>query len=216
MTDITRIGRDHLARDGAASLSLRAVARDLGVVSSAVYRYVASRDELLTLLVVDAYCELADAVDAAIAATPADRVRRIHAGVAAMRAWARAEPTRWALLYGSPVPGYAAPAEQTTEPGTRTLLALLTLAVSANGSGVDDPAPVRLTRSLRADLRAMAAQVGVPVSEDALADLLLWWSSVVGMISAEVFDQLGADTVTDTDALFGHHLTRLDRLLRLG
>ena len=55
MADITRIGREHLTAEGAAALSLRAVARDLGVVSSAVYRYVKSRDELLTLLVIDAY-----------------------------------------------------------------------------------------------------------------------------------------------------------------
>ena len=66
MRDIVRIGRQHLATDGAAALSLRAVARDLGLVSSAVYRYVASRDELLTLLVVDGYDELGDAVDAAL------------------------------------------------------------------------------------------------------------------------------------------------------
>ena len=58
MRDIVRIGRQHLATDGAAALSLRAVARDLGLVSSAVYRYVASRDELLTLLVVDGYVHL--------------------------------------------------------------------------------------------------------------------------------------------------------------
>ena len=63
MDDITRIGRQHLAEYGAAALSLRAVARDLGVVSSAVYRYVKSRDELLTLLVVNGYDELGEAVD---------------------------------------------------------------------------------------------------------------------------------------------------------
>src|SRR5882762_11151601 len=63
--EITAIGRRHLATEGAAGLSLRAIARDLGMVSSAVYRYVASRDELLTLLLVDAYSELADAVDRA-------------------------------------------------------------------------------------------------------------------------------------------------------
>ena len=59
---IVEIGRKHLVTEGAAGLSLRAVARDLGMVSSAVYRYVQSRDDLLTLLVVDAYTELADAV----------------------------------------------------------------------------------------------------------------------------------------------------------
>ncbi len=66
IADIVRLGREHLAAHGAAALSLRAVARDLGVVSSAVYRYVANRDELLTLLLVDAYNDLGDAVDAAV------------------------------------------------------------------------------------------------------------------------------------------------------
>ena len=53
--EILRVGREHLASHGAAGLSLRAVARDLGMASSAVYRYVASRDELLTRLIVTAY-----------------------------------------------------------------------------------------------------------------------------------------------------------------
>src|ERR1700709_382880 len=60
---IIELARRHLVEHGAAGLSLRAIARDLGMVSSAVYRYVASRDELLTLLLIDAYSELADAVD---------------------------------------------------------------------------------------------------------------------------------------------------------
>src|ERR1700712_984707 len=66
LEDITRIGREHLATGGAAALSVRAVARDLGVVSSAIYRYVRSRDDLLTLLVVDGYDELGDEVDEAV------------------------------------------------------------------------------------------------------------------------------------------------------
>ncbi len=76
LEDITRIGREHLATEGAAALSVRAVARDLGVVSSAIYRYVRSRDDLLTLLVVDGYDELGDAVDAALATVPADAAPR--------------------------------------------------------------------------------------------------------------------------------------------
>src|SRR5687768_5644222 len=79
VSDIVRLGREHLATHGAAALSLRAVARDLGVVSSAVYRYVANRDELLTLLVVDAYSELGDAVDVAVSAgLDADFAGRFH------------------------------------------------------------------------------------------------------------------------------------------
>src|SRR5689334_10083726 len=120
--DVTRrvleIGRRHLTEYGAAALSLRAVTRDLGMVSSAVYRYVANRDELLTLLVVDAYTELADAVDARLAEIHrAGWDTRIVAVGVEVRQWALREPARYALLYGSPVPGYEAPGEQTTEPG---------------------------------------------------------------------------------------------------
>ncbi len=108
--DVTRrvleTGRRHLAEYGAAALSLRAVTRDLGMVSSAVYRYVASRDELLTLLVVDAYTELGDAVDARLAElSRAAWDTRALAACVAVREWALREPARYALLYGSPVPG---------------------------------------------------------------------------------------------------------------
>jgi AcrR family transcriptional regulator len=114
MADIVRIGRRHLATEGAAALSLRAVARDLGVVSSAVYRYVASRDELLTLLVIAGYDELGDEVDAALAKVdPDDHRGRLVAIGTAVRTWAVREPAMYALLFGSPVPGYHAPAERT-------------------------------------------------------------------------------------------------------
>ena len=125
MRDIVRIGREHLAVHGAAGLSLRAVARDLGVVSSAVYRYVASRDELLTLLVVDGFDELGTAVDDALASVPSDDflLRFLTIG-RAVRAWGVREPATYALLFGSPVPGYEAPGERTTGPGTRVIRAL--------------------------------------------------------------------------------------------
>ena len=60
---IIELGRRQLVDGGAAALSVRAIARDLGMVSSAVYRYVSSRDELLTLLLIDAYSGLAETVD---------------------------------------------------------------------------------------------------------------------------------------------------------
>ena len=98
---VLEIGRRHLAEHGAAGLSLRAVTRDLGMVSSAVYRYVANRDELLTLLLVDAYCAQADAVDAAVATASDQPLGRRGSLVAAraFRSWAvrRAEPLRPAL-----------------------------------------------------------------------------------------------------------------------
>src|SRR5689334_25159174 len=87
---IIELGRRHLVTEGAAGLSLRAIARELGMVSSAVYRYVANRDDLLTLLLVDAYSELSDAVDRASAGASLgpDWRARLLAMARAGRAWA--------------------------------------------------------------------------------------------------------------------------------
>src|ERR1700756_3465061 len=101
--EIKAVARRHLAAEG-ANLSLRAVARDMGMVSSALYRYFASRDDLLTALILDAYNALGAAVEAADAAIK-DRLQlrgRWLAAVGAVRDWALANPAEYALIYGSP------------------------------------------------------------------------------------------------------------------
>ena len=112
ITEIKTVARRHLATDG-ANLSLRAVARDMGMVSSALYRYFASRDDLLTALIIDAYNALGAAVedaDAAVTERSDLRGRLLILG-RAVRRWALANPAEYALIFGSPVPGYAAPAD---------------------------------------------------------------------------------------------------------
>ena len=194
---ILEIGRQHLAQHGAAGLSLRAVTRDLGMVSSAVYRYVANRDELLTLLLVDAYTAQADAVQAAVDAAADQRwSERLLAAAHAFRGWAVAEPSRYALLYGSPVPGYAAPPEVTIEPGTRVIGILMSLVAEGvnRGDVPDRPAPHAPPDPLAGDLRLVAADVGLATDPAVLARALLLWSAVVGGTSLEVFGQYGADS----------------------
>lgn len=218
LAEITRIGREQLATQGAAALSLRAVARDLGVVSSAVYRYVASRDELLTLLVIDGYTELGAEVDAAVDALADDDHRgRLHALSHAVRSWAIREPARYALLFGSPVPGYHAPAERTTGPGTRVIVALVGIIEGAYRAGALTPlsssAPV--DPGLSADLDRIRAEMGLTVPDELLARGVMAWAALFGAINFEVFGQYGADTFADPAALFEHHLTVLDRILGL-
>ncbi|GAA4485040.1 TetR/AcrR family transcriptional regulator [Rhodococcus olei] len=217
LADITRIGRDHLARDGAAALSLRAVARDLGVVSSAVYRYVASRDELLTLLVVTCYTELGDAVDAALADTdPDDPVARLRALGHAVRDWALAEPASYALLFGSPVPGYRAPAERTTGPGTRVVTALVRIIDEAHRSGkIVAPQQVPISDAVRADARRIREELDLTLPDGVLARGVLVWSALFGAVGFEVFGQYGVDTFADPRALFDHHLTVLAQTVGL-
>ncbi|MQY30476.1 TetR/AcrR family transcriptional regulator [Nocardia aurantia] len=214
MEDIVRIGREHLAVHGAAALSLRAVARDLGVVSSAIYRYVRSRDELLTLLVVDAYTELGDVVDAALAAAPADPRERLRALGHAVRDWALAEPARYGLLFGSPVPGYEAPAEQTVVPGTRVIVALLGVVEAAAGVGaLTEPPASAPPAALGADIVAIRAEFGLRMPDWALARALPVWSALFGAVSFDVFDMYGADTFTDRSAVFDYQLDTLCAML---
>lgn len=204
MADITRLGREHLTTYGAAGLSLRAVARDLGVVSSAVYRYVPSRDDLLTLLVVDAYTELADAVAHAEAGRPReDLPGRWHALAGAVRDWALAEPGRYGLVFGTPVPGYHAPAELTTGPGTRVIALLLRLAADAEAAGARPTGPSRpVSASLRADAERARTAFGVAISEPMLTAAVLAWVALFGAVSFEVFGQYGEGTFTQPAELF--------------
>src|SRR6478752_4870041 len=98
--EITEIARRHLARDGAAGLSLRAVARDMGMVSSAIYRYFPSRDDLLTALIVDGYNAIGEVAEQADAASPVgDYPGRWLAVGRAVRDWALAHPHEYALVY---------------------------------------------------------------------------------------------------------------------
>src|SRR3954452_19304035 len=102
--EIVAAGRRQLATDGAAALSLRSVAREVGMVSSAVYRYVASRDELLTILIVDGYNHLADHIEHALTNERArDGRARWRSACTAVRGWALGHRHEYALLYGSPV-----------------------------------------------------------------------------------------------------------------
>jgi AcrR family transcriptional regulator len=211
MEDIVRIGREHLASHGAAALSLRAVARDLGVVSSAVYRYVRSRDELLTLLVVDGYSELADAVDTALAAASRDPRERLRVMGRAVREWAVAEPARYGLLYGTPVPGYEAPAEQTTAPGTRVMAAMMQLCDSAYRAGaLTAPDPVRpVSPSLAGDFGLIRQEMGSSMPDWVLARAISVWTGLIGAVSAEVFEMFGGGTFADRAAVFELQLDNL-------
>lgn len=210
---IIELGRRHLVDHGAAGLSLRAVARDLGMVSSAVYRYVSSRDELLTLLLVDGYSELAEAVDRArdaLADTWSDDVITIaHTA----RNWALANPARWALLYGSPVPGYHAPADRTVGPGTRVIGALFDAVAAGIATGdialINSAAP----QPLSSDFDRIRDEFGFPGDDRVMGRCFALWSGVIGAISLEVFGQYGTDTLTDPTSVFDNQIRVLVGLL---
>ncbi len=205
--------RRHLATDGAPGLSLRAIARELGVSPSAVYRYVASRDEMLTRLIVAAYDALGIAAEADEAAVARDDLTgRWSAVCGAVRAWALANPNEYALIYGTPVPGYVAPSA-TIAPAARVSTLLLGILVDATAahrlaSGMVDGDVAPDARAALAPVRALVA----PQVPDALLQRgLMAWAALFGTVSFEVFGQLHSavgEDPGDREAFFAECVRR--------
>jgi len=199
--------RRQLAAEGAPALSLRAVARQLGMVSSALYRYFASRDDLLTALIVDAYDAIGAAAEVADTSCPRDDFagRWLAAG-RGVRSWAIEHPHEYALVYGSPVPGYRAP-EETVAPASRVTLVLCSIVAETNSSGrLEPPSDLPpLTTALRreAERIADAAMVGVP--EHVVVRALVAWTQLFGMVSFELFGHF-VNVVDDNEAFFDQAL----------
>lgn len=214
--EIKAIARGHLAADG-ANLSLRAVARDMGMVSSALYRYFASRDELLTALIVDAYNALGDAVEAADAAVVdrSDLRARWMAAGHAVRRWALANPAEYALIFGSPVPGYAAP-QDTIDAAVRTPSTLVRIIADGVDSGrLRAPLDAdQLPDLVLADL-VKARDVNYPgLPEALLARGMVAWIHLFGAVSFELFGQLN-NVVEAREEFFDHQLALMATLIGL-
>jgi AcrR family transcriptional regulator len=198
--------RRQLAQEGASSLSLRAIARQLGMVSSGIYRYFKSRDQLLTALIVDAYEALGSAAEAADGRCErADYAGRWSACCHAVRDWALAHPHEYALIYGSPVPGYHAP-EETNPPASRVVMVLVAVVHDAAASRqLRRPFVAELSPSLTRGAAAEAARLearglsGVP--DDAIIRSLAAWTQLFGAVNFEVFGRV-TDIVEDVDAVF--------------
>lgn len=202
MADIVAEARRQLAEVGPGGLSVRAIARQLGMASSAVYRYVASRDELLTHLIVAAYADLADAIDQARPAPGTPRERFV-ATATAIRTWAARNPHDHALLYGSPVPGYAAP-DDTIAPATRIYRSLIEPVVDVTPH-THWSVP---TGALASDVSRVNEVLGTDVDPAVMARALGALATVLGLVSLERFGHL-TNVITDRDLWFADRIDAL-------
>jgi AcrR family transcriptional regulator len=127
--EIKQIARQQMARLGAASLSLRGIAAEMEMSAPSLYNYYANRDELVTDLLVESYTHQAEALEQASASCQAQEevVTCLLATILAYRRWVLDYPHEFALIAGSPIPGYVAPVEQTLPLGRRSVKVLLDL-----------------------------------------------------------------------------------------
>jgi AcrR family transcriptional regulator len=215
--EILTVAKAHLAREGAAALSLRSIARELEMAPSALYRYFDSRDALLSALIIGAYGSLADEAERSSQAAYApgadpDPMARWAAVPRAIRAWALAHPHEWGLIFGSPVPGYEAP-QETVAPYIRLAQALVRPIVEAHQAGTLRPAPIRsgTAEPLAAALQPVSEGLlpGLPTA--AVAQAMQAFATLIGSISLELFGHWH-NTVLVPELLFDETVAQLAAL----
>jgi AcrR family transcriptional regulator len=207
LRDIKAVALDHLRDHGPADLSLRAVARDLGMSAPGLYRYFDGRDELLTALIADGFHDLANHLHAATgtddhvdvgrpAPAPPERTAadapprdRLQAAALAYRAWGISRPQEFGLLFGAPVPGYAAPA------GGPTVVAMGRVGAAFLGPLVEAALAGRLrphdrshlSAATRTSLAGMYGELPRDVPVEAVSAMLGAWGHVHGLVCLEAF-----------------------------
>ncbi|CAM5668832.1 TetR family transcriptional regulator [Streptomyces avidinii] len=181
---------EQIGTAGASALSLNAIGKQIGMSGPALYRYFANRDELISELIRDAYRSLADTFRARAEAGGAageeagrEAGRDAGAGLAglahALREWALADPQRYFLVYGTPVPGYRAP-EDTTMIAAE-IMAVLLDACTAEAPPAGPPSPLETHLDAHRDWAAHH-----PAPPSALHRALTFWTRLHGVLSLEL------------------------------
>jgi AcrR family transcriptional regulator len=200
-----------IAESGAAALSLRAIAREIGITAPAIYNYFPDRDALVTALIVEAFESLGNAQMQAIGScAPEDGPARLTALGLAYRQWAVTYPQRYQLIFGTPIPGYHAPAEITLPAATAAFVPLIETLRALHAAGqfrTDRLAP--RTPALTAMLAAWSAAVG-GVDVEILYAALTIASRVHGLVALEIGNQMPS-FITDPGEVFRREIEMIHR-----
>ena len=190
-----------IALFGAPALSLRAIARQLGITTPAIYNYFHRRDDLVTALIKDAYLSFGDALGVAILDIPAeDFQQQLSALGLAYREWAVAFPERYQLIFGTPIAGYHAPLAEILPAAARSLSVLVGVLAAAEAAGrLSRQNTVPLTPALESMLQA--GRELHQVREEALYQAIAIWSRVHGLVSLEIGHQF-PEFISDAGEIF--------------
>jgi AcrR family transcriptional regulator len=196
VTEIKDTARAILVSEGPDGLSLRAIAREMGLTAPALYRYFPSREDLVIALIADLYDELVGFIAAARdEQDPADAPMQLAAASRAFRHWARAHEREFGLLFGSPIPGIEVRLEDDANPAHQAserfglvfgeLVARIYLAAP-----FPIPADEDIDPALRDELRTWCREFPVEMPLGAAQVFLSCWIRLYGMVSMEVFGHM--------------------------
>ncbi len=213
--EIKSVARNQMSQYGTAGLSLRAIGRELNITAPAIYNYYPSLDDLITVLIVDAFEDLANSMETARAnASPANCVTKIEAILFAYRQWAIEHPVDFQLIYGNPIPGYEAPVEVTGPLARRPFLGLFELYTEALKTGEMtlpeeyQPAP----QSIRGYLKTWHETSGIEAPDELVCLLMVGWARIHGLVMLELFHHL-QPVVGDVGALYAYEIRAFHKRL---
>ena len=209
LAEIKSLAREQLAEQGTGAVNLRAIARQMGTASSALYRYFPSHDDLISALCADAYAAGADAMATARdQVPPADHPARFQAVCSGIRQWALGSRADFALIAGTPIPGYRAPWDATGPAAARFSSIPATVYIAAVEAGAADPGRTQMPLGLKpgALLEDLVSRVGLDVpSGQIVAIVTSAWASIRGFLGMEIFGSL-RENIEDTGTLYQGHI----------
>jgi AcrR family transcriptional regulator len=204
---------EEIADKGAASLSLRAISRELKITAPAIYNYFPRRDDLVTALIVDAFTSLGESQKESIKAIPAGKLEtRFTALGLAYRDWAIHYPQRYQLIFGTPLPRYEAPADVTLPAAVWALVPLTeTLQGLYEAGKLRTKRLARLTPALKSMLVAwqgFVAESGRQAHIEVLYLAFVIWSRVHGLVTLEIGHQ-NPPFITDPGEVFRREIENI-------
>ena len=211
---IKTAARDLMAKHGTAGLSIRPIAREIGLTAPALYRYFENLDALITELIVDNFNALADAMeiarDQAQHQTPASELMAI---MLAYRQWALDHPIDFELIYGNPIPGYEAPEEITTPAAARAFVIVADLLERIINSGAFHPTQGHdhVPTKIEPYLEEMIQQESYAFSTLAAYLTVVGWSQMHGIIMLELTEHI-TPVIGDMDS---YYLIQMENMFRL-
>lgn len=213
-TAIKEVAKKQISEHGAARLSLRAIARELGITAPAIYNYYPRRDDLVTTLIVDAYHSLAKALAEAQNAEHVNHAESIMASARAYRSWALAHSAEYSLIFGTPIPNYHAPMEITSPAASESMIVLIQVIDAAYQDGeltINELSPALITM-----LQPWSEKLGFTGPLNIIHLALACWVLIHGLVSLELFGHLAPGPefgFGEVDSLFESEIqSMLDRM----
>jgi len=206
--EIKAAARKQMEQHGTAGISLRAIARELGITAPAIYNYFPRLEDLITALIVDAFTDLAIAMETAGEQTQSDSAMPlIEAMLMAYRQWAVEHPVDFQLIYGNPIPGYEAPPELTDPLARRPFMGIFRLYAQALQSGeiVLPEEYQQVPSSITEYLVSWRKQSGVLIPDELVCMLMTGWARVHGLVMLELFHHI-QPVIGDAQALYQYEI----------